>query len=681
MKNPSGLAPALILAFLWATAGVAAAQGSDWSTATGVDGDHFGWDTKSAGDVNGDGYDDVIVGAPMLSVGPHRGVTFVFLGSATGVTGTPHDPHFSVTGSGVGWSAASAGDVNGDGYDDLIIGAPGAGDGGAAYVFHGSATGLGSAVADWVVTAVRPKDALGAKVAGVGDVNGDGFDDVMVSAPFRRRDGTHQGAVYVFFGSETGLVSGDAASADWMASGIANPFITNFGISIAGAGDVNGDGFDDVLVGDHVGSGMMHPPGMAYVFLGSPTGPVGSGPETAHWRARSVSRKNAFARSMAGAGDLNGDGFDDIVIGASAAGAKEFHGRNAHGAVHVWFGSAAGLTSGSPATADWTITGPEVSFGGAVSSAGDTNRDGYGDLLVGTHYRGEGDGAVHLFLGSRIGPTAKTYKGADWTVLGPEASAWGGSTGAADVNGDGITDMLVGGRGDLLRAPQMGLATVLLGGRSPRGLPSIPRGGRVSRPPHGSGEIAPSPVEAWPAVTVATSTLVPTVVPPATATTVPDEVAQAPTVAPRVVARVVDDTAPTEPVDADPIFLFPEDGGEVAASEIIIVVSEIEDAPPGLSYVIELSDDPSFTEPPEIWITLDHTGEGTVEWDLVEEDLIGRFHARVRAEDDRGRVTPWHTIEFDVGSGCSTRDIPMSIPAGMSLGLLVLGGVMRHRRR
>ncbi len=144
----------------------------------------FGTSVASAGDVNGDGYDDVVVGAPLYGPGD-PGAAFLFLGSATGPSTAPDWavwPHQAY--ASFGTSVASAGDVNGDGYDDVVIGAPfyGPDDGGAAFLFLGSATGL-SATPDWTTFGHQTNGELGTSVASAGDVNGDGYDDVVVGAP------------------------------------------------------------------------------------------------------------------------------------------------------------------------------------------------------------------------------------------------------------------------------------------------------------------------------------------------------------------------------------------------------------------------------------------------------------------------------------------------------------------
>ena len=157
-------------------------------------------------------------------------------------------------------SVAGAGDVNGDGYDDLIVGAPGFGlfdeNGyaytGAAFVFFGSASGIQSGAPGATVARIASDhtpytnnhSAFGTSVAGVGDLNGDGFADVVVGAPYQNDGQQNPGAIYVFLGSATGIVATDAGmAAAKLESGSLNSWV---GWSEAGAGDVNGDGYDDL---------------------------------------------------------------------------------------------------------------------------------------------------------------------------------------------------------------------------------------------------------------------------------------------------------------------------------------------------------------------------------------------------------------------------------------------------
>ena len=228
-----------------------------------------------AGDVNADGYDDIVVG--------RAGSAYTLLGGADGPVsdGTTFSP--GVTGIYVGDTVAGAGDVNGDGYDDVVVGA---GLAAYAWVFYGSATGI---VPDsWTELAL---DAQPNTVDGAGDVNGDGYDDVVIGMP----DAAGGGEAALFLGSASGLETTPA----WRQFGACGP--DEYGFGAAGVGDVNADGYADVAVSRR---GVYWE---TEVWVGSATGL----PST-----RSYVVPEASYDHLASAGDLDGNGADDIVIGA-----------------------------------------------------------------------------------------------------------------------------------------------------------------------------------------------------------------------------------------------------------------------------------------------------------------------------------------------------------------------------
>jgi hypothetical protein len=377
----------------------------------------LGFSVKSAGDVNGDGYADVIVGAPF----GFESQAFVYHGSSLGLSTTPSWTTEAGGNCVLGWSVAGAGDVNGDGYDDVIVGSvdtdPPCRQ---ALVFHGSAAGLGSSPA-WVATGDRTSDV---SVGTAGDVNGDGYDDVVVGFNRYQNGQEHEGRVLVYHGSRQGL----SPSPDWAAEG--DQAFGWFGASVGTAGDVNGDGYDDVVVG--APSTFWDGPGRAFLYQGSPGG-LATAPA---WTVSGV-RNDALGTSAGTAGDVNGDGYDDVILGAPYF----TDGHSREGRTSVYLGSASGL-SYAPT---WTIESQEqdAALGWSVASAGDVNRDGYGDAIVGTRGQ-ESAGQAIVYLGSPAGPRSSRA----WQTRGEPGAFYGhASAGAGDVNGDGYDDVMVGAWG------------------------------------------------------------------------------------------------------------------------------------------------------------------------------------------------------------------------------------------
>lgn len=413
---------------------------ASWSVQGAANYQRMGECVASAGDVNADGYSDLLVGMPGSSM--DKGVVMLFLGSATGL---PAAPSWTKQGEnvndGFGLCVASAGDVNGDGYSDVLVGAPAWPTGvtnqwrGKAYLFLGSASGL-SASAAWTKTGPQTESRFGYSLSSAGDVNGDGYSDVIIGAYTQvNAPGTGEGGAYVFHGSGTGL----PATASWsVVSQQHSPSNTStFGASVSLAGDVNGDGYDDVIIGDnyyeHTADGGANRGG-AFVFHGSATG-LSATPD---WAGYGANYGDEFGNCVSFAGDVNGDGYGDVVIGAYHIGGTQ------KGGAYVYLGSAFTGLQASPA---WSVGGvlDGDMVGNSVSAAGDVNGDGYGDVVIGSAMKDwlyVDGGAVEVYLGSAGGLAGA----ADWSVLG---NSLGNELGtsvalAGDVNGDGYSDIAAG---------------------------------------------------------------------------------------------------------------------------------------------------------------------------------------------------------------------------------------------
>ena len=384
-----------------------------------------------------------------------------------------------------GVAVVRAGDVNGDGFDDLIIGADRAdpnGDSGAGetYVVFGKAGGFGAilelAALDGTngfrLDGIDPNDFSGFAIANAGDFNGDGIDDLIISADFANPNGkSDAGESYVVFGKANGFgASLDLATLNgtngFRLDGI-DPNDTS-GRSVASIGDFNGDGFDDLIISaDFADPNSDSAAGESYVVFGK-AGGFGASFDLATlngtngFRLDGIDAGDRSGRSVAGAGDFNGDGFDDLIIGAYRA---DPNGDGDAGETYVVFGKASGFGASLDLAAlngtnGFRIDGIDATDGSgrSIESAGDVNGDGFDDLIIGApgadpngdSYAGE----TYVVFGKADGFGASfdlaTLNGANgFRIDGIDAFDGSGLSvsSAGDVNGDGFDDLIIGAPG------------------------------------------------------------------------------------------------------------------------------------------------------------------------------------------------------------------------------------------
>jgi hypothetical protein len=453
---------------------------------------HAGYSVSTAGDVNGDGLADLVIGAPRVDLaGNRRGQNYLVYGQPGGrpLTGSVDlaDVGSTVAGAtfnGVndndqaGFSVSAAGDVNGDGLDDLVVGASyGNNQTGQTYLVYGRPGGsplsgsldlanLGGSVAGATFNGIESGDRTGRSVSGAGDVNGDGLADLLIGASRASAGGNGRGRSYLVYGQPAngnplsgGLnlihVGGTLPGATF--NGIGNWDYA--GLSVSGAGDINGDSLDDFLIAAPSAGPGNTGRGQTYLVYGQPAGSPLSGAFTladvggavAGATFNGIENYDRSGWSVSAAGDVNGDGLDDLVIGGMYA--------NDYGQAYLVYGQdndnplsgALDLADLGGAVAGAIFNGihDDDYAGRSVSGAGDVNGDGLDDILIAAIRANQ----VYLVYGQ---PNASLLSGsldlanvgaavAGATFNGLESGDLTGSSisTAGDVNGDGLDDLLI----------------------------------------------------------------------------------------------------------------------------------------------------------------------------------------------------------------------------------------------
>lgn len=340
----------------------------------------FGWDI-AGGDFNGDGIGDIAIGAPRsdrpithpysaLNVAGRVDIYFgpIPTGDHDGTTLPPDLIIYGADSAGqLGISVSNAGDFNGDGFDDLLVGANAVRSVGEAYIFLGGP--LLDIVPDYTFSGLNPADNFGYSSTGIGDQNDDGYDDIMVSSLYNDAIGPRTGQAYIFYGGAP-----TDTMPDFIITGLDS--LDDFGVDIEGPFDFNDDDSPDFVVGAVQAGGYWYKPGEGYVFYGGAL--LDNVPD---WTVSGGHPMEFFASSVAALGDVDRDGYDDALYG----------GYNHHIPPDSGLGHAILLLGGTGDTISLVGDTPGQLLGGEVGPAGDIDGDNRAEFAIAQAIDGNGD--------------------------------------------------------------------------------------------------------------------------------------------------------------------------------------------------------------------------------------------------------------------------------------------------
>ena len=393
-----------------------------------------------SGDVDADGYDDVIVGAWYEGAGGYRaGAVYLLYGSPSG-TASLDDADAKIIGEDsqdyAGHSADCAGDVDGDGHDDILVGAHGNQGRGAVYVLRGPLYGdIDLSAADAKLTGEAQGDLAGFAVAGAGDVDGDGLDDLLIGAHHEDAGGESAGAAYLVLGTVTGTSSLSSATAKFVGESAGD----DAGRSVAAGGDVNADGYGDILIGAYQSD--TGSPGRAYLIHGPASGTVTLDAADAVFEGENGD--DGAGVSVHSPGDVDGDGYDDILVGAY----RHDGGGTDAGIAYLFYGPVSGPVALAAADARLIGEASEDEAGNTVHGGGDLDGDSLPDIAVGAPQEStaaEYAGAVYVIYPQPQGDVPLSTADAKLLGVGENDGAGYALATSGDINGDGYDDLIVG---------------------------------------------------------------------------------------------------------------------------------------------------------------------------------------------------------------------------------------------